>query len=312
MARYLVTGGGGFIGSNVVRELLERGHEVRILDNFSTGRRANLDGVEDDVELVEGDLTSYERVHNSVRGVEHVLHLGALPSVPRSVQDPLTTSQVNITGTLNVLLASRDEDVRRVIYASSSSVYGDTPELPKVETMPANPMSPYAVAKLSGEGYCRSFSDVYDIETVSLRYFNVFGPRQDPASQYSAVIPKFIRMMHAGNRPTVSGDGEQSRDFTFVDNVVEATIAAAEADGEAVGRAMNVATGLRFTLNDLVRELNEILGTSLEPVYQAERPGDVRDSQADISLARTHLGYEPRVSFREGLEQTTTHLLASA
>lgn len=311
MSSYLVTGGGGFIGSNVAIELLRRGHAVRVLDNFSTGRRANLANAIDDVELIEGDLSSYERVHNAVKGVDFVLHLGALPSVPRSVQDPLTTSQVNITGTLNVLLASRDEGVRRVVYASSSSVYGDTPALPKVETMPTAPMSPYAVAKLCGEGYCRAFQRVYGIETVALRYFNVFGPRQDPQSQYSAVIPRFIRLMNEGRRPMIHGDGEQSRDFTYVDNVVEATIAATTADAGATGQAMNIACGERFTLNDLVHGLNGILGKSLEPEHTAERPGDVRHSHANISLARQLIGYTPSVSFEEGLERTAEHLLAA-
>jgi nucleoside-diphosphate-sugar epimerase len=305
---YLVTGGAGFIGSNVVLELLARGQGVRVLDNFATGRRDNLADVWDSVELIEGDLTSYERVHTAVRGVDYVLHLGALPSVPRSVQDPLTTSQVNITGTLNVLLASRDEKIRRVVYASSSSVYGNTPVLPKVETMPTTPMSPYAVAKLCGEGYCQSFARVYGMETVSLRYFNVFGPRQNPMSQYAAVIPKFITMMREGERPTVNGDGEQSRDFTFVANVVAATIGAATAPEAAVGRFMNVACGERFTLNQLVAELNAILGTALEPEYFPERVGDVRDSLADISLARELIGYAPAVSFAQGLRLTAEAL----
>lgn len=309
MSTFLVTGGAGFIGSNIVVELLARGHEVRVLDNFATGRRENLAQVMEDIQLIEGDLTSYERVHNAVRGVDYVLHIGALPSVPRSVQDPLTTSRVNVTGTLNVLLASRDERVRRVVYASSSSVYGNTEVLPKVETMMPTPMSPYAVAKLCGEGYCSSFSRVYGIETVSLRYFNVFGPRQNPLSQYAAVVPAFITQMASGRRPTVYGDGEQSRDFTYVANVVEATIAAAGAPAAAVGQVMNVACGERFTLNQLVAELNAILGTSLEPEYLPERVGDVRHSQADVDRARELLGFEPSVSFGEGLRRTVEHLV---
>jgi UDP-glucose 4-epimerase len=310
VSKYLVTGGGGFIGSNVVDRLLADGDSVRVLDNFSTGKRANLAHVLADIDLIEGDLTSYERVHNAVRGVDHVLHLGALPSVPRSVQDPLTTSQVNIVGTLNVLLASRDEGVHRVVYASSSSVYGDTPKLPKAETMPTRPMSPYAVAKLSGEGYCRSFHSVYGIETAMLRYFNVFGPRQDPTSQYSAVIPAFISRMLQGRPPVINGDGEQSRDFTYVENVVSATIAAASAPPAIAGQEMNVACGERSTLNDLVTHVNSILGTDLVAEYAPSRPGDVRHSLADISRAKELMGYAPTVHFEEGLRRTVDWLRA--
>lgn len=309
--RILVTGGAGFIGSNLVEELLGRGHEVRILDNFSTGLRANIAPFIDDIELVEGDLQSYERVHHAVRGVEVVFHQGALPSVPRSIQDPLTTNAVNITGTLNVLLASRDSKVARVVYASSSSVYGETEILPKTESMALAPLAPYAVAKLSGEYYCQAFSRVYPIETVCLRYFNVFGPRQDPTSQYSAVIPNFIRKMLDGTRPTIFGDGEQSRDFTPVANVVEANILAATAD-DVSGETFNIACGAASTLNELVGSLNEILGTAIEPVYAGARLGEIRHSLADVSKAERMLGYAPRFDFKEGLRRTVEWYRARA
>ena len=283
--KVLVTGGGGFIGSNLVDRLLRDGYTVRVLDNFATGRRQNLDATLDAIELVEGDLQSYERVHNAIRGCELVFHQGALPSVPRSIQDPLTSNAVNITGTLNVLLAARDAGVRRVVYASSSSVYGASEELPKREDHHPLPIAPYAVSKLAGEGHCRSFWHVYGLETVALRYFNVFGPRQDPTSQYSAVIPMFITAFLDGERPTIHGDGEQSRDFTYIDNVVEATLLAAQADGVA-GETFNVACGDRISLNALIAELRELTGKEIEPIYTDPRPGDVRHSLADISKAR--------------------------
>ena len=256
----------------------------------------------DEVELVEGDLTSYERVHNAIRGCELVFHQGALPSVPRSVQDPLTSNAVNITGTLNVLLAARDAGVRRVVYASSSSVYGASEELPKREEHRPMPIAPYAVSKLAGEGHCRSFWHVYGLETVALRYFNVFGPRQDPTSQYSAVIPMFITAFLDGERPTIYGDGDQSRDFTYIDNVVEATLLAAQADGVA-GETFNVACEDRISLNDLIAELRGLTGKEIEPIHTDPRPGDVRHSLADISKARSGLGYEPVVSAGEGLRR---------
>jgi UDP-N-acetylglucosamine/UDP-N-acetyl-alpha-D-glucosaminouronate 4-epimerase len=305
--KVLVTGGAGFIGSNLVRGLLARGDDVRVLDNFSTGRRENLDEL--DVELVEGELRSYERVHAAVRGCELVFHQGALGSVPRSVQDPLTTSAVNVEGTLNVLLAARDAGVRRVVCASSSSVYGAAPDLPKVETLPTLPISPYAVAKLAAEGYCRAFSQVYGLETVALRYFNVFGPRQDPNSQYSAVIPHFITAALQGKGVTIFGDGEQSRDFTYVDNVVEANLLAMKAS-DVSGQTYNIACGYRISLNDLVASIGRILGRTIEPEYGPPRPGDVRHSMADITLAREQLGYEVGVSFDEGLAQTIDHYVA--
>jgi len=303
--RALVTGGGGFIGSHLALRLLEEDYEVRVLDNFATGRRENLILDGDEIDLVEGDVQSYERVHTAVRGCELVFHQAALPSVPRSVQDPLTTNAVNVIGTLNVLLAARDSGVRRVICASSSSVYGANADLPKREDMPVEPVSPYAVGKLAGEGYCRSFHAVYGVETVVLRYFNIFGSRQDPLSQYSAVIPKFIADFLEGRQPVIFGDGEQSRDFTYVANVVEANLLAAFSEAGA-GRVYNVACGTSTTVNQLVAELRDITGRQLNPRYEPPRPGEVRHSAADIGLARRELGYAPSVDFREGLERTTS------
>jgi UDP-glucose 4-epimerase len=306
--KVLVTGGAGFIGSNLVRALLARGDEVRVLDNFSTGQRANLADL-DAVEVFEGDLRSYERVHNAVRGVEAVYHQGALPSVPRSLQDPLTTSAVNIDGTLNVLLAARDEGVRRVVTASSSSVYGSSGPLPRKEDAPVDPIAPYAVAKLAAERYCVSFARVYEsIETVCLRYFNIFGPHQDPRSQYAAVIPLFITMIADGRPVPVNGDGEQSRDFTFVENVVAANIAAVDAPADAVnGRVFNIATGQPTSVNDVAEMIGEILDRPVEREHLPPRAGDVRDSWADVTAAREVLGWEPAVSMRDGLRQTVEH-----
>ena len=307
MRRVLVTGGGGFIGSNLVRALLERGDEVRVLDNFSTGNRGNLNGL--DVDVVEGELRSYERVHNAVRGTEVVFHLGALGSVPRSVQDPLTTSAVNVEGTLNVLLAARDEGVRRVVFASSSSVYGGSAQLPARESAPVDPISPYGVAKLAAERYCISFSSVYEsFETVVLRYFNVFGPRQNPRSQYAAVVPLFITAIAAGDPVTIFGDGEQSRDFTYVANVVEANLLAADAPN-ASGRIFNVAAGAPASVNALADTIGRLLGKPVEKRTAPPRAGDLRDSQADVSAAREVLGFEPRVAFEDGLRRTIEALL---
>jgi UDP-glucose 4-epimerase len=302
----LVTGGGGFIGSHLVERLARDGHRVRVLDNFTTGHRRNLDAVIDDVELVEGDMQSYERAHNAVRGCEIVLHQAAMPSVPRSVQDPLTSNASNVIGTLNVLLAARDSGVRRVVFASSSSVYGANPDLPKREDMPAVPISPYAVAKLAGEGYCRSFTEVYGLETVALRYFNVFGPRQDPLSAYAAVVPNFITAALRGEAPMIHGDGEQSRDFTFVENVVEANLLAMSAEGVA-GRAYNIACGERTSLNDLVATIARVVDRPIEPRYGEQRPGDVRHSLADTSRAQKELGYRVNVSLEDGLARTAQH-----
>jgi UDP-glucose 4-epimerase len=304
--RALVTGGAGFIGSHLVTRLAADGHEVRILDNFATGRRSNLLAFPAEVELIEGDIQSYERVHNAVAGCEVVFHIAALPSVPRSIQDPLTSHHTNSTGTLNVLLAARDAGVRRVVMASSSSVYGMNEALPKREDMPPAPISPYAVGKLAGEGYCRSFAEVYGLETVALRYFNVFGPRQDPRSQYAAVIPRFIASLLAAEPPTVFGDGEQSRDFTYVDNAVEANLLAMDAQGVA-GEVFNIACGDRTTINELLAELRDLLDADVEPVQVASRPGEVRHSQADCGRAREVLGYGPRIDLREGLRRTIEH-----
>src|SRR5262249_32271901 len=304
----LVTGGGGFIGSNVVRALLARGDDVRVLDNFSTGSRGNLAGLERDVQLVEGDLRSYQRVHAAAREAEVVFHQGALPSVPRSVQDPLTTTAVNVEGTLNVLLAARDEGVRRIVNASSSSVYGNTGELPRTEKQAPDPISPYAVAKLAAERFCTSFSRVYGMEIVSLRYFNVFGPRQDPTSQYAAVVPRFIRAVADGEAVTIYGDGEQSRDFTFVDNVVAANLLAAEAHGVG-GEILNVATGESVTVNVLAETIATMLDRPLERSYEPAREADVHASWADLAGARSLLGYEPTVAFPDGLRRTADFLL---
>jgi nucleoside-diphosphate-sugar epimerase len=297
----LITGGAGFIGSNLALALAEQGDEVRVLDNFSTGHRANLPP--DGIEIVEGDLRSYERVAVAVNGMEVVFHQGALPSVPRSIQDPLSSSAVNVEGTLNVLLAARDAGARRVVFASSSSVYGDAPGMPRVETQALAPLAPYAVSKLAAEQYCVVANRVYGVETVALRYFNVFGERQDPLSGYAAVIPKFIRLMLDGRPPTIFGDGETSRDFTHIQNVIDANLAAAERP-EAAGRVMNVAIGGSHTLNELVDTLRRLTGADLEPEYAPPRPGDVAESRADISLARELIGYEPRVDFEDGLRRT--------
>ena len=306
MERALVTGGAGFIGSNLVRGLLERGDEVRVLDNFSTGNRANLGGL--DVDIVEGELRSYERVHNAVRGSEVVYHLGALGSVPRSVQDPLTSSAVNVEGTLNVLLAARDEGVRRVVFSSSSSVYGAKSDLPVDESLQADPISPYGVAKLAAERYCVSFSRVYEsFETVVLRYFNVFGPLQSPFSQYAAMVPLFITAVANGDPVTVYGDGEQSRDFTYVSNVVDATLRAASADG-ASGRIFNVAAGSPATVNTVAETIGRILDRPVERRFAPPRPGDIRDSWADVGAAKDVLGFVPSVDLETGLQQTIRHL----
>jgi UDP-glucose 4-epimerase len=309
MAKVLVTGGAGFIGSNLVRALRERGDDVRVLDNFSTGFRANLDGL-DGAEIVEGELRSYERVHNAVRGVELVYHLGALGSVPRSVQDPLTSNAVNVEGTLNVLLAARDEGIRRVVFASSTSVYGTEPPLPTREDERLDPISPYGVAKLAAERYCAAFSRVYEaFETVVLRYFNVYGPRQSPSSQYAAVIPLFIAAIAGGEPVTIYGDGEQSRDFTYVEDAVAATLAAGEADG-ASGHAFNVAGGRPARVNDVADTISRLLDKPVERKLAPRRPGDIRDSYADITAAREVLGYVPQIQLEEGLRRTIDFLNA--
>ena len=309
--RILVTGGGGFIGSHLVERLTQQGHKVRVLDNFSTGRRSNLEPLLDDIELVEGDMQSYERASNAVRDCEIVFHIGALPSVPRSVQDPLTSHASNVTALLNIMLAARDAGVRRVVYTSSSSVYCANEELPKHEALTPMPISPYAVSKLAGEGYCRAFGEVYGLETVAIRLFNVFGPRQDPRSQYAAVIPNFIAALLAGRPPVIFGDGEQSRDFTFVQNVIDAMLLAIDAKAVA-GKVYNVACGASVTLNELVSELRELIGVEIEPIHAAPRVGDIQHSLADISRARADLGYEPAVQLGEGLHATVEHFREQA
>ena len=305
--RALVTGGAGFIGSNLARALLDRGDEVRVLDNFSTGSRGNLDGL--DLDIVEGELRSYERVHNAVRGTDVVFHLGALGSVPRSVQDPLTSSAVNVEGTLNVLLAARDEGVRRVVFSSSTSVYGSSRELPTREDAPSDPISPYGVAKLAAERYCISFSRVYEsFESVVLRYFNVFGERQSPFSQYAAVVPRFVTAIAAGEPIDVHGDGEQSRDFTYVGNVVDATLRAGSAEG-ASGEIVNVAAGSPSSVNAIAETIGRILDKPVERRTLPPRAGDIRDSWADLTKAERLLGYRPQVALEEGLRRTVEFLV---
>ncbi len=304
MTRYLVTGGAGFIGSHLVERLLADGHEVVVLDDFSTGRPENLAPFEGGkLRVIEGDVRVPKQVEKAVTGVQFVLHQAALPSVQRSIEDPLAANAVNVEGTLNVLLAARAARVRRVVYASSSSVYGDTPTLPKVETMAPMPMSPYAVSKLAGEHYCRAFVGTHGLETVCLRYFNVFGPRQLPDSEYAAVVPRFIAALLEKKRPMVFGDGKQTRDFTYVENVVEANLAACTAP-KAPGEVVNVACGDRVTISGLAFMIGEIVGCTLEPKLKPARAGDVRHSLADVARAQEVLGYRVRVGLQEGLERT--------
>jgi nucleoside-diphosphate-sugar epimerase len=310
VSKYLVTGGAGFIGSHIVDRLVQDGHEVRVLDNLATGKMANVEHNLDKIEFMEESLTEFDSVKRAVEGVDYVLHQAAIPSVPRSVADPIGSNHAGITGTLNLLVAARDAGVKRVVYASSSSVYGNSPTLPKHEKMETHPLSPYALTKLAGEHYLRIFTELYGLETVSLRYFNVFGPRQDPRSEYAAVIPKFITLIARGERPTIYGDGLQSRDFTYVSNNVNANLLACAASGIA-GQVFNIACGERFTLLDLVGAINRILGTSIEPILEDERPGDVKHSLADISKAREAMGFEPTISFAEGLERLVRWTLDS-
>jgi nucleoside-diphosphate-sugar epimerase len=302
MAHYLVTGGAGFIGSHLAEELLRRGERVRIVDNLVTGKRQNLTHLPA-AEFLEGDLADIDVARRAVDGVDYVLHQAAIPSVPRSVKDPITSNRANIDASLNLLVASRDAGVRRVVYAGSSSAYGNTPTLPKVETMATAPLSPYALQKLVAEQYCQMFTRLYGLQTVTIRYFNVFGPRQDPSSPYSGVISLFISAMCEGRRPTIFGDGEHTRDFTFVANVVDGVLRACESP-EASGEVINVATGGRISLNALFRAVRDLVGADVEPIYAEPRAGDVRDSQADIGKARRLLRYEPSVSFEQGLEKT--------
>jgi nucleoside-diphosphate-sugar epimerase len=302
MATYLVTGGAGFIGSHLSEELVRRGHRVRVADSLITGKRSNLDHIKG-IEFLEGDLADIDVAHKAVDGCEYVLHQAAIPSVPRSVKDPLTSNRANVDATLNVLLASRDAGVKRLVFAASSSAYGDTPTLPKHENMPTNPLSPYALQKVIGEDYLRLFTRLYGLETVSIRYFNVFGPRQDPSSPYSGVISVFATALLENRPPTIFGDGNQTRDFTYVANVVDGVLRACEAP-RASGEIINVATGGRISLNQLFEEMRKLVGGTLTPVYEEPRKGDVRDSQADITKARELLDYEPTVSFEEGLRKT--------
>src|SRR5271156_5728514 len=301
--RYLVTGGAGFIGSNIVDELVRRGHHVTVLDDLSAGKESNLADVRGKIDLRIGSITDLATVQSACHGAEHVIHLAARTSVPRSVQNPIETNHVNIDGTLNVLVAARDANVRRFVYAASSSAYGETPTLPKTEAMQPNPISPYGITKYVGELYARVFGRVYGLENVCIRYFNVFGPRQDPNSQYSGVLSRFMLAAIQGQSPVVYGDGEQSRDFTFIENIVDETLRACEAKN-ASGMVFNGGTGERITLNQVLQQLETITGKKIAAKYEAARNGDIRDSQAEISLARTVLGYEPRIQFAEGLQRT--------
>ncbi len=301
--RYLVTGGAGFIGSNTVDELVRRGHSVVVLDDLSSGKEDNLTEARNKITFIKGSITDIEIVRKAMHEAEHVLHLAARTSVPRSVKDPIETNKINIDGTLNVLIAARDAKVKRVVFAASSSVYGETPTLPKVETMQPAPISPYGVTKFVGELYAQTFGRCYGLENVSLRYFNIFGPRQDPDSPYSGVLAKFCTAFLEDSQPVIFGDGEQSRDFTYVENAVQANLLACEAPN-ASGKTFNVGTGSRFTLNQTLKLLGEICGRHLEAKYDPPRDSDIRDSQADIAQARECLAYDPQVSFEEGLRRT--------
>ena len=303
MAAYLVTGGAGFIGSHLAETLVRRGEAVRVLDNLSTGKKENMAAFAGRVEFIEADIRDLDACRRSVRGVDHVLHQAALASVPGSIADPLSTNAVNVTGTLNLLIAARDAGVRSFVLASTSAVYGDAPSLPKVEGEEGRPLSPYAISKLVGENYAQAFHALHGMKTVALRYFNVFGPRQDPKSEYAAVIPQFITKVLNGESPTIYGDGEQSRDFIHVKSVVEANIMAAESSTIG-GEVFNIASGTGLSVNALLTALNRILDAAIKPVHGAPRPGDVRHSVADIGKARRLLGFEPRPSFPEGLAET--------
>ena len=302
MARYLVTGGAGFIGSNIVEALCARGEAVTVLDDFSTGKRHNIEHLMDKMTLVGGSITDPGACREAAAGADYVLHEAALPSVPRSVEDPQTTHEVNVTGTVNMLVAARDAGVRRFVFAASSAAYGDLPTLPKLEDMDTNPLSPYAVQKLASEMYCRLFYTLYGLETISLRYFNVFGPRQDPKSQYAAVVPAFITMFLRGEAPTIDGDGEQSRDFTYVANVIHANLLACVAPKEAVGEVYNIACGEQISVNTLANTIREVVGAKVEAKHGPARAGDVKHSRAGIDKAQRLLGFEPQIGFREGLE----------
>jgi nucleoside-diphosphate-sugar epimerase len=303
MSVYVVTGGGGFIGSHIVEELIHRNETVKVIDNFSTGKRQNLEPFEDDVEIIEADIADAKNLADFLKGTDFVIHQAAIPSVPKSILDPVKSHHANVNGTLRLLEACRAAGVKRVVYASSSSLYGDSPTLPKQEGMMPKPLSPYGAQKLFAEIYCQVFTRAYGLETVSLRYFNVFGPRQDATSQYSGVLALFIPAVLEGRRPKIYGDGLQSRDFTYVRNVVEANLLACHAPGVA-GQVFNVACGDRITVNAMLQHVNKITGKDISPVYADPRPGDIKHSHADITLAREHLGYQPMVSFEEGLRHT--------
>lgn len=303
MAVYVVTGGGGFIGSHIVEELVRRRETVKVIDNFSTGKRANLEPFKNDAEIIEADIAEAKNLADVFNGVDYVIHQAAIPSVPKSIIDPVRSHNANVNGSLNVLMAARDAKVKRVVYASSSSVYGDSPTLPKEESMIPKPLSPYGAQKLFAEMYCQVFTRAYGLETVSLRYFNVFGPRQDPTSQYSGVLALFIPAVLQDRRPTIYGDGLQSRDFTFVKNVVQANLLACTAPGVG-GEVFNVACGDRITVNSMLQQINKILGKDIAPLYTENRAGDIKHSQADITRAKEKLGYEPKISFEEGLRHT--------
>jgi nucleoside-diphosphate-sugar epimerase len=308
-AQYLVTGGGGFIGSNIVRHLLSNGRNVRVLDDFSTGRRENLAGIEKDVELVEGDIRDNPTLKKALSGVQFVLHLAAIPSVSRSVEDPLTTNSVNVCGTLKILIEARDAGVERIVFTSSSSVYGDTPTLPKQEDMNPMPRSPYALSKLTGETYCRMFRDLYGMKTFALRYFNVFGPRQNPKSQYAAVIPRFIDALKNNQSPLIHGDGNQTRDFTFVEDVVSANLCCCTAPEASAGSVCNIGCGDRISINELAVKIAAIMGKNIKAAHDAPQRGDVRDSQADISRAKQLIGWTPKVNLDSGLRKTVEWFL---
>lgn len=299
--KVILTGGCGFIGSNIARQLIESGYDVIVIDDLSTGKHENIVDIDDQLEYIQGDINDREVLDRAMEGAEYIIHQAAIPSVPRSVRDPVRSNRANVDGTLNVLNAAKDHDIEKVVYASSSSVYGDTPTLPKVEDMKPNPKSPYAVSKLTGEYYCRVFSEVYDLKTACLRYFNVFGPRQDPKSQYAAVIPKFITSIMNDESPTIYGDGEQSRDFTFVKDVVKANILAMESKNEGI---FNISRGDRITINQLVDMINDIIGKDVKAVNTDPRPGDIKHSLSDISLAKEKIGYEPDYDLDTALNET--------
>ena len=303
MEKFLVTGGAGFIGSNICTELVSKGFFVRVVDNLLTGKKTNLAAILNKIEFIQADMGDEQFARAAMKDIEVVLHQGALPSVPRSVDDPVTAHKHNIDATFTLLLAARDAGVKRFVYASSSAAYGDTPTLPKAETMPPSPLSPYAVGKLTGEYYAKVFYQVYGLETISLRYFNVFGPYQDPSSQYAAAIPAFVTVVLKDKSPTVYGDGEQSRDFTYVDNVVEANLLAARAK-HTKGEVVNIACGKAITVNAIIEMINDLLGKNIKPIYAAPRPGDIKHSLADITIAKKLIGFKPRVSFRDGLRKS--------